>query len=227
MKYDFQISGETFGGSRDDPVSGKSFIDSCALGFSWRPGEAPESGLVSDCSIDGSSFSEGIRLSFVYDMVFRDCKIFGGREACLVIIRGGRIIFDRCEFISRGKTKSHVSIKGGAKDICFRDCLFVGNYKSLLSGSCIDLGGWSPHDLAPRPFVRRVKIFGCKVSGVTKRVFCRIMYSESPLSDSLPGKILGIPRFLVNIFWFLKRKGITERKKALSAQALNVYEVEL
>jgi hypothetical protein len=227
MKYDFQINGQTFGDSDRDPVVGKSFIDSHALGFDWRPGAPLESGLVSECKIDGSNFSRGLSLSFVYDMIFRDCEIVGGRDSCLSIVRGGRVTFERCQFISRGKTGSHVSIRGGAKDVCFKDCTFVGNYKSLFFGSCINLGGWSVYDSVPRPFVRQVKILGCEIREVTKGTFCRVLYSEFPSVINSPGKISGIPRFLVNTFWFLKRRGLLGGGIKLPEKLLGVHEVEL
>ena len=227
MKYDFQINNQTFGGGGKDHLTRDKFIDSNALGFGWRPGQKMEKGLISGCKIDGNGFAEGLKLSMWYDMVVKDCEIIGGREDCVDIVRGGRLTFERCRFISNGDTKQHMTIKGGVKDILIKDCVFVGNYRNWWDGACIDLGNWTDYDDVPRPFNRNIVVSGCKMENMTTRNLCRVLYSEWPQVSNCDGRVLVVPKLFVKLFFFLQRKGWVGKRRRFPESWLKVYDVEL
>ena len=72
-----------FDGSRDDN----------ALGFGWRPGRPKQSILIENCVIDANGVAEGLKLSYCHDVVVKDCKIIGGYEDCVDIVRGSFNLF--------------------------------------------------------------------------------------------------------------------------------------
>jgi len=225
MSYDFQVFDQKF---RPTPVLSEEskFNDTNALGFSWRPGREMRSGLVQNCQIDGSGCSEGLKLSFVYNMDFKNCQIIGGREDCVDIVRGGDISFEGCEFISNN-SKQHVTIKGGAKNISFKDCTFQNDYRCWWDGACIDLGNWTDYDEVLRPPVRNVSVDNCKMKNMKRRTLTRRLFSMDPLVENSDGRNVCVPVLFVRAFWFLQRKGWVGKRRRFPEAWLKIYDGEL
>ena len=227
MKYDFQLNNQTFENPLVKSFSRGEFIDSSTLRFSWRPGRKRETGLISGCKIDGRGFSEALKFSMCYNILVKGCEIIGGKEGCVDIVRGGGVVFQNCRFISNGQIKQHIAIRGGARDIAIKDCVFVGDYRKWWNGACVDLGNWTDYDDAPRPHARNIVVSNCKMEDITNRNLCRVLYSEKPKVYDCDGRVLGIPRFLVKLFWALKRKGWIGRRRRFSPRRLKVYDFEI
>ncbi|MBN86822.1 MAG: hypothetical protein CL885_04795 [Dehalococcoidia bacterium] len=222
MTYDFQIFGQRF---KKTTVIGDSAFGDSAISFSWAPGERRVRRLVSGCLIDGSSCLFGLKLSFVHEMDFVDCCILGGSKGCVDMIRGGDVSFSRCKFVSRN-SDCHASIRGGAKNVSFKNCVFVNNYRSRLSGSCIDLGRWTHYDVVPRPPVRNVSIENCKMKDINYPALTRRFFSMDPDVKNSTGKNLKVPVLFVRLFWLLKRKGFFGGGSVTPPEELKVYQFE-
>ena len=225
MNYDFQICNKTFSPAYGIQSKDK-FVDTNALGFGWRPGQKIRSGLVKDCKIDGSSCSEGLKLSFVYDMVFRGCEILGGNEDCDDIVRGGNLLFENCRFVSQDSCQ-HITIKGGVKNVTIRDCIFSGNYKNWWDGACVDLGNWTDYDDVDRLPTRNINLINCKMENMDRRLLYRTIFAKKPNVENCDGRGFCIPPLFVKIFWLFQRRGWLGKRRKFPKGWLKVYDVEL
>lgn len=217
------IEGQTFkssGGHVD------KFNTSAALGISWRPGKELKSYEISNCVIDGSGAGEGLKLSFCYDVHVKNCIIHGGVEDCVDIVRGGDILFYKCKFISHD-TKQHITVKGGAKNIKFVGCEFIGDYKKRLDGAFIDLGNWTDYDDVTRPRVRNIEVLDCKIKDSNRKILCRVLHSNPPKVENSDGWVFRVPRLFLLFFWLGQRLGWLGKRRRFAPENLEVYDIEL
>lgn len=198
-----------------------------ALGFSWRPGQDKFSISIKSCTIDGSGVAEGLKLSFCRDVRVVDSTIIGGYEDCVDMVRGENLFFENCTFIANNGTKQHITCKGGAKNIVFKDCKFVGSFRHWWDGACIDLGNWGDYDDVSRPKVRDISIINCSMENVACPILYRRLYSETPTVKSSFGFGLKVPSLFVKIFWFLQRKELIGKRRRFAKDQLKVYDFEL
>jgi len=206
--------------------SESKFYGKNALGFSWRAGQEEFSIEIDSCTIDGKGVAEGLKLSCCRNVKVLNSIIIGGYEDCVDIVRGENIEFINCTFISSGKTKQHITCKGGAKNISFVRCKFVGSFRNFWDGACIDLGNWTDYDDAKRPRVRNIKIEDCQMNNVLYPVLYRRLYSETPVVERTRGFGLKIPRFFVAAFWFLQRKGLIGERRRFHSSGLKILDFE-
>lgn len=197
-----------------------------ALRFNYRDKVSAGRVLVNNCLIDGSGCLSGLKLSFVYDMTFRRCRILGGSKSCVDVVRGGNLSFEECTFDSKSSIQ-HISIRGGAKNISFSRCVFQNDYSRRLTGACVNLGGWTDYDDVPRPPVRNVSIKDCVLNGMQKNVLSMTMFSERPSVENSEGKNLRAPKAFVLALRHLMRKGWLGSRKRLPKSQLGVYSREL
>tara|TARA_Y100000004_G_scaffold43674_1_gene47883 strand:- start:13187 stop:13852 length:666 start_codon:yes stop_codon:yes gene_type:complete len=202
------------------------FITSAALGLSWRPGQDSVEYQIKNCTIDGSLGGEGLKISFCYNVYVEGCTIIGGVEDCVDIVRGGDITFCDCKFISNN-TKQHITVKGGAKNINFINCTFVGDYSCWWDGAFIDLGNWTDYDDVNRPRVRNVKIEGCKIEDSKRRVLSRVLYSERPDVKNSSGSVFKVPSLFLAIFWLGQRLGLLGKRRRMPTKDLEIWDIEL
>ena len=210
MKYDKIITGQKFiGDSRnfevdDNQPFGK--VDKSALGFSWRPGQRKESLLIKDCEIDANGVAVGLKLSYMHNVVVKDCKITGGYEDCVDIVRGGNILFEDCIFISNN-TKHHFTIKCQVDDIKIVNCIFRNNFRWIWDGAFIDMGNWGTYNIEDIPKTKNIQIIDCVFENVTwwKRILTRRLFAENSIVKNTKGFNLKIPNIFVKIFWHHKR----------------------
>ena len=198
-----------------------------ALGFSWRPGNEEFSLTIKSCTIDGSGVAEGLKLSFCKNVEVIDSTIVGGYEDCVDIVRGENIKFKNCNFISKNKTKQHITCKCGAKNVTFENCNFVGSFRNWWNGACIDLGNWGDYDDVKRPKVRNVSIVNCKLKNVAFPILYRRLYSNTPTVKNSNGFGLKVPNIFVKAFWFLQRKELVGKRRRFPDNWLKVYDFEL
>jgi hypothetical protein len=203
------------------------FIDSSALGFSWRPNSTRFNLTIDSCKIDGQGASEGLKLSFCRNVVVSNCEIIGGTEDCVDIVRGENIKFENCTFFASSSTKQHITCKGGVKNISFVDCRFIGSFKNWWNGACIDLGNWTDYDDVDRPKVRNINIINCKMQRVGFRLLYRRLHSETPHITKSEGLKFNAPSIFVKAFWYLQRKGLVGKRRRFPKEWMNVYDFEL
>lgn len=198
-----------------------------ALGFNWRPGQERFSLEIKSCKIDGLGVAEGLKLSFCRNVKVIDSVIIGGYEDCVDIVRGENIIFENCQFIANNGTKQHITCKGGAKNVTFKDCKFVGSFRHWWDGACIDLGNWGDYDDVVRPKVRNVSIINCSMENVSFPILYRRLYSETPKVEFSFGLGFNVPSIFVKTFWFLQRKELIGKRRRFAEDQLKVYDFEL
>ena len=219
------LYGKYFAPQETEGVESK-FYGKNTLGFGWRPGD-PEFELVIDsCTIDGGGVAEALKLSFCKNVTVKNTQVFGGYEDCVDIVRGSNITFENCTFFASDKTKQHITCKGGAKDILFKNCKFVGSFRNWWDGACIDLGNWTDYDDVERPMVRNVHIVNCSMQDVSCPVLYRRLYSETPYVSHSKGFNFNIPRFFTKAFWFLQRKGWVGKRRRFDSELLEIYDIE-
>lgn len=199
---DIVVKDKTFIG---DPSRFKKGIDGNALGFMWRPGRPKQSILIENCVIDANGVAEGLKLSYCHDVVVKDCKIIGGYEDCVDIVRGSNITFKRCKFISNN-TKHHFTIKCMVDEVRIIDCTFVNNFRTIFDGAFVDLGNWADYDVDDLPKTKNIAIINCGFENVPKwrRLIARRLYAETPKVEG-QGWIFRIPSIFVKAFWAFRR----------------------
>lgn len=219
-----KIDGETFSQENLEDMQSK-FNDKNALGFAWRPGQKQYALSLSNCEINGSGVSEGLKLSFCRNVYVDNCTIFGGYEDCVDIVRGENITFKNCKFISQ-KSKQHITAKGGVKNLSFINCTFVNSFSKFYDGACIDLGNWTDYDDVDRPMVRNVLIQDCRMDNVATPILYRRLYSETPKVKNSSGFKFNIPKIFVKMFWYGQRNGLLGPRRRFDPSWLEVYDFE-
>ena len=216
--------GKYFVAKKSDSES--QFDDSSALALGWRPGQPEFSATIDSCTIDGGGASEGLKLSFCRNIKIQNSQFFGGSEDCVDIVRGENISFYNCTFFANPDTKQHVTIKGGARNITFKNCKFINSFKSWWNGACIDIGNWTDYDDVDRPKTRDVRVVDCEMQNVAFPVLCRRLYADSPIVENTRGLGIMIPSWAVSIFWFLQRKGWIGKRRRFPESWLKIYDFE-
>jgi hypothetical protein len=209
------IDGETFLG---DPGPGGVETAAFALGPNDR------GTIVRNCTIDGRNARWACKLSYAWDITFENCRIRGGTERALDIVRGGNITFDHCTFevgehrvITRTpftfKRSCDIGIKAGARDITFKYCVM----NDLL------LGDYSIYDQTERPRTRRITLRGC-ANASDRTIAVRGLYAEKPITqDSEVARII-LPRAITRIyFWWNRHWG---DKRVLTPEQFTITDEE-
>ncbi len=196
---DIFIKDQTFKGDL------KNGIESNALGFMWRPGMPKQKIRIENCTIDAGPVAEGLKLSYCYDVIVKNCTIIGGYEDCVDIVRGGFMLFENCRFVSNN-TKHHFTIKCQAFNITIKDCVFVNDFKKIIDGAFVDLGNWSDYDVVDLPKTKEIYIVDYKLKNISwyKKIISRRIYADNPVIRG-DGFVLKIPKLFVWLFWKFKR----------------------
>ena len=196
---DIFIKDQTFKGDL------KNGIESNALGFMWRPGMPKQKIRIENCTIDAGPVAEGLKLSYCYDVIVKNCTIIGGYEDCVDIVRGGFMLFEGCKFVSKN-TKHHFTIKCNASNITIKDCVFVNDFKKVIDGAFVDLGNWSDYDVVDLPKTKEIYIVDYKLKNISwyKKIISRRIYADNPIIRG-DGFVLKIPKLFVWLFWKFKR----------------------
>jgi hypothetical protein len=92
-----------------------------------------------------SQYSDILKFSHARNCIVKDCIIWGGKEDCVDMNRYcDAITFEDCTFITFGS--QHITIKGGSKNIYFKNCRFAGRPENVE----VELGNYSEQsDEAP------------------------------------------------------------------------------
>jgi len=124
-------------------------------------------------------YSETLKFSLCRNVFVSRMTIEGSREDCLDIVRGENYTFDRCTFIIRpkvAKTARHITVKGGAKNILFDNCLFIG--RGFWPWQ-LQLGDWTDYDIRDRFPTRDITLDNC-VSTLPEGLTTLSIYAEKP-----------------------------------------------
>ena len=207
--YDIIVENQHFSGNPSlappDKFQPSGKRDLNALGFSWRPGQKKKSILIKNCIIDANGVAEGLKLSYAHDVLVEKCKIIGGYEDCVDIVRGGRIVFNQCRFIAKN-TKHHFTIKCMVDDVVISNCTFVNAFNNLFDGALVDIGNWGTYNYKNNELTKNIKIIDCKLECIPwwKQILTRTIHGESPTIINTKGFNFKIPKFLVNLFFKYK-----------------------
>lgn len=96
-------------------------------------------------SVDGTGLSEAVKISNKNNVKLTECRLLGGNEDCLDIVRGSNHEFHGCCFIPSRKTRTMVTIKGGAKGIVLQNCMFRTSEKTKYPWD-ISIGDYTIYD---------------------------------------------------------------------------------
>ncbi len=199
MSFDQIIKNQSFKG---DLNKHKGKIDDNALGFAWRPNQKKRSLLIENCQINANGVAEGLKLSYMHDVLVKGCEIIGGYEDCVDIVRGGNITFENCIFISNG-TKHHFTIKCQVENVKIVNCIFRNNFNKIWDGAFVDMGNWSDYDVEDLPKTKGIEIINCTFENVSwwKKILTRRLYAENAIVKNTSGFNLKIPNIFINLFW--------------------------
>lgn len=113
-------------------------------------------GVISKKDIDGSGYSETLKLSNVNNCKIEKTTLHGGIEDCVDIVRGNDHLFEDCDFYCDNSYQAF-TIKGGAHNITIRNCRFHGSP----SKGYIVLGQYSDYDFCKTIPVSNMLIENC------------------------------------------------------------------
>lgn len=189
-----------------DPNQPFGKVDKSAIGFSWRPGQEEVELRIENCQINANGVAEGLKLSYMRNVVVKDTIITGGYEDCVDIVRGENILFENCIFVSEN-TKHHFTIKCQVKNVKIVNCIFRNNFSKIYDGAFVDMGNWSDYDVGELPKTRDIKIINCNFENVSwwKKILTRRLYAENAIVTNTKGFNLRIPDIFVKMFWKYKR----------------------
>jgi hypothetical protein len=209
MLYSEQMVGQTF--QEGGGLISKLFrFNGAVANFSYAPDSPSEPTLVKDCIVKMSGLRMGMLLKFAQNIIFKKCVISGGVDCAVKIARSNNIVFESCLFISRG-SKTHVSICAGSGNIVFKNCTFEGDLGRGFLKYCVTLGDWDNSNIIDRPCVYGVGFESCRIISKNSNGICKFFYSEPPTLKRTEAKVLGIPRWIVNLIWKMKRKKLKDR----------------
>lgn len=220
MSYDRQVINQRYTSNQGSLVLSPG-LKECAMNFYRNPGSPVLSVLYTNCVFDGANTYWSAKFNLEYSQVFEGCKFIGGSVGIIDICRGGNIQFKKCNFESGSRT-NQVRIRGGAKNITFEDCNFKRSSISVIN-PVFTFGGWSLFDFFDRPFCRNIKIENCKF---VKSFFKGLtIYSEKINIKNSGIGWFGLPMWLVNFYWKIKRRALKDQ--AVPSSMANVYQEEL
>ena len=107
-------------------------------------------------TIDGSGYSEALKISNVSNFKGKDLDIYGGYEDCVDIIRGSNHTLENCVFHC-DNSQQGFTIKAGVSDITIKNCVFKGSP----SIGYIVLGQYSDYDFCKEIKTRRINVVNC------------------------------------------------------------------
>tara|TARA_B100002019_G_scaffold138108_1_gene118988 strand:+ start:24033 stop:24695 length:663 start_codon:yes stop_codon:yes gene_type:complete len=220
MSYDRQIINQKYISNQGALVLSPG-LKECAMNFYRNPSAPIFRVLYTNCTFDGANTYWSAKFNFEYSQSFEGCKFIGGSKGIIDICRGGDIQFKNCDFEGKSKN-SQVCIRGGAKNVVFEDCSFRRSSVSLIS-PVFTFGGWSIFDFFDRPFCRNIKVENCKFVKSLIKGFT--MYSEKINIKNSGVGWLGLPVWLVNFYWKIKRRILKHKNIPPSIAA--VYPEEL
>jgi hypothetical protein len=173
------------------------------------------------CTFDGAYIHWGCKVTaftgsdnipvVCTDITFNDCTFIDGVSRAYDQVRGGRITFNRCRFISTGRRKRVTSayfdlseicdcgLKGGVFDVTFNDC----SINDLL------LGDWTIYDQIKRPKTRRITLTNC-VNPNGGKIIIRGRYCDGNtiVLNNTPASTFVWPSFITWLYWqYNKRFG--------------------
>ena len=141
------------------------------------------------CKFDANGAAEAIKASRgVNNCKIQESTIIGGVEDCIDFLGCSNILVDRCLFI-RGKALRDVTIKGGAHDIGFVECLGL---KYIKAGDCTI---YEKNGLGP-------PVRNCYVKA-DKKVWVLCLNSEPFQGDVIN---IIIPRIIVRLYFWVRWK---------------------
>ena len=150
-----------------------------------------ESGETFTGFIDGTGFTDTLKLSNKTGCVITSATIIGGSEDCIDINRGGNHLIRKCTIIPRGRFG--ITIKGGASGILIEDCIFDGHG----SEADIDLGNWSDQS---QERTRNNRIVNCRTKdGSPIRTRCE--WADKPIVEET---LTDHTRVHPILLWFFK-----------------------
>ena len=165
--------------------------------------------LIRNCDIRADRIEEALKLSASHDIVVDNCRLEGGGEDALDIVRGSGYVFRNVTFVARGGRAA--TVKGGARRVDFINCRFTGTPSE---GHFVELGNWSDYDILERPETTEIRIDDATrfASGRTDAppYAVQILYAQPP---AMQGEFVTIPRVFIDLYFAFKR--MTERERVL------------
>ena len=190
----------------------------------WTPGtdtavltigtQEPNS-LLSNCTINARGAEWGLKMPGNLNSIFNNCRIHGGTERALDIVRGSGARFIDCQFSAyndRKPTRSKwaftkacdIGIKGGASDIQFTHCVMTD---LLLGDHCI----YDHPVISPK--VKGIVLTDCQHSaGRNVPIILRVLNAEMPKLVNTNAVALVYWRSAVSLYFWVAGKWIDSRK---------------
>jgi len=157
--------------------------------------------------IDGTGYSEAIKLSNRNKVTVKESTFIGGNEDCLDIVRGNLIRFETCAFRPGSKTRTLCTIKGGASDVRLVNCFFDTKKKTRWPWH-ISVGDYTIYDRDKATPPTQVFISQAEYS---KRKPIVLVLNGQVQSDGTV-RIFKLPTTVVGILFWLNRKFGDKRK---------------
>jgi hypothetical protein len=190
----------------------------------WTPGtdtavltigtQEPNS-LLSNCTINARGAEWGLKMPGNLNSAFTDCRIQGGKERALDIVKGSGSRFWDCQFSAGGDRKPitskwslnetcDIGIKGGASDIQFTHCVMTD---ILLGDHCI-----YDHPVIT-PKISGIVLDNCQhPAGKNTPIILRVLNAELPTLVNTNAVALVYWRSVIFTYFWFAGKWIDSRK---------------
>jgi hypothetical protein len=167
---------------------------------------------------DGKGFSEALKISNKKNVSFVQCRAINGEEDCLDIVRGDKITFTNCVFEpseDKPRTRTIATIKGGATNVEFIDCLFRTENKTRFPWQ-ISVGDYTIYDREKTTPKTTVKIRNAFTGGLrtvdTNGPKPRVLVLNGVVDADDSVKVWKVPSILVKLLFAFQRRFGDRRK---------------
>jgi len=144
-------------------------------------------------------YSDIIKLSNATNITIKGCTVHGGKEDCIDMNRNcSNIVIEDTFLESNGNYC--VTIKGGTKNVILKNITITNHGKE----ADIDLGNWSDQSEELTTDITLQNI----VSEDGEPVKVRVLWADKPTVLGGNIKVVVIPRCLVRIYRFLRKRGL-------------------
>lgn len=162
---------------------------------------APGEDIVGE-TIDGTGRREALKGSQLEHNIIARCRLIGGYEDCLDIVRGYKVNIEDCQMIAGDRTRTHITLKGGMHTVTLRRITFFGRTRWPWD---VSLGDWTGYDMVKRPPMGNVALDSLRHNdGRPVRVLCR--YTEKPQVLGGTVRLIRFPRWFIRAEWRVRQQ---------------------
>ena len=164
----------------------------------WKKARSNES--HSNLNIDGTHYSEALKLSNLHHVTITNFNLIGGSEDSIDVVRGSDYIFSD-GIINLKDSQQGITIKGGAENVILKNIEFIGKPKL----GFIVLGQYSDYDFCRNLPTKNIFISNCKFPPNNRPSLITWNVKNIKTENNENFSCIQIPKLLVCIYFSFRK----------------------